>query len=133
MQVHLNQVQHNEKFHLSIHSSFADSYFDWKITCLFYVAIHCLKALAAKQGVIIGNTHKEIEESISPLKPNPIFPISATAWNNYKNLYRYSRSCRYNGFTNEQSFEATKRIDHNYSIQSLNKLKGYIKGQGVPI
>ncbi len=127
------QAEHNAKFHGSICTHHVDSYFDWKITCLFYVAIHYIKALAAMKGMPIGNTHGEIEKNISPLKPLPIMPISKKAWDNYKILYRYSRSCRYDGFRNEASFEKAKEIDHNHSLQCLQNLKNYLKSQGVPL
>lgn len=133
MQQYLNQVQHNEDFHVTLCAQNQNKYFDWKVTCLFYIAIHCLKALASKNGINIGSTHKEVEISISPLKGATKMPISQRAWNNYQMMYRYSMTARYDGFLDRETFEEVKRADYNHSMQCLNGFKGYIKGQGVPI
>lgn len=129
----INQAEHNEKFHSTICSHSKDKFFDWKITCLFYVAIHALKALAKKNGKNIGATHKQIEISVSPQKSATIMPLPQKAWDNYHNLYRYSKTARYSGFTEETTFEKLKEMDHNHCLQCLNGFKGYIKGQGVPL
>lgn len=133
MQQHILQSEHNQKFHLSICSHNPNNFFDWKITCLFYDAIHCLKALAAKKGVNIGHTHSDIERNVSPFKNATIMPLPHAAWNNYHNLYRYSRSSRYNGFTSETAFEIIKQIDHNHCLQCIENFKSYVKSQGVPL
>lgn len=69
MQQFIDQAIHNEKFHECVHTNFTDSFFDWKITILFYTAIHYLKALAAKRNIDIGNTHADIERNLK-------FPIT---------------------------------------------------------
>ena len=51
MSQYLNQAEHNEGFYAVMCSYNASSYYDWKITCQFYVAIHYLKALAEKRGI----------------------------------------------------------------------------------
>jgi len=89
--------------------------------------------LAAKNGANIGHTHADIESNVSPDKPNPKMEISRNAWTNYKALYRYSRTARYNGFKTAGSFDRIMEIDHNSALQCLNAFKGYIKGQGVPV
>ncbi len=48
-------ANHNDVFHTSICKNFPDTYYDWKLTCLFYVAIHYLKALAKKRKKILDN------------------------------------------------------------------------------
>src|SRR6476619_3990067 len=53
----LNQARHNEDFHNSLCREFEHSFFDWKITCLFYISIHYLKALAVKRNKYIGSHH----------------------------------------------------------------------------
>jgi hypothetical protein len=133
MQEFIEQIKHNEDFHISIGTQYPTKFFDWKVTCLFYIAVHCLKALAAKKGVNIGSTHKEVELSVSPLKGATIMPLSQTAWNNYSILYRYSMTARYDGIGDIALFEELKKRDYNHALQCLNRFKGYIKGQGVPL
>ena len=55
MQQYLNQANHNQKFHDCINSEFPGHFCDWKITVLFYIAIHYLKALADKKNFDINN------------------------------------------------------------------------------
>ncbi len=133
MQEYLSQAQHNQDFHDCVHSSFSDKFFDWKITALFYIAIHYLKALASQKGINIGDTHADIEKSVNPDKHDVKMRISRNAWRDYKSLYQYSRTARYEGIMDIKSFEKLKEIDHGYCLEHLRKFKGYIQGQGVII
>jgi uncharacterized protein (UPF0332 family) len=133
MQEHIEQVKHNQKFHECIVNNFNSQFFDWKITVLFYVAIHCLKALAAKRKINIGETHHDIEKSVNPEKPNAIMRISKNAWREYKTLFNYSRTARYNGITDFATFEKLMEIDHSNCITHLDNFKNYIIGQGIKL
>ena len=53
-------AHHNKNFHDAICRLQPDVYYDWKITSLFYVAIHYLKSLAQHRNKSIGNFHFEI-------------------------------------------------------------------------
>jgi len=99
MEKHLLQATHNKDFHDCIDSSFSNRFYDWKITVLFYIAIHCLKAFAVKKKVDIGDTHREIEKNINPDNPQRILSITRTAYINYRDLYQSSKTARYEGIT----------------------------------
>lgn len=133
MQQHLEQASHNLKFHKSIESSFEGQFYDWRITVLFYVAIHYLKALAVHRGCAIGDTHFEIEKNVNPDRDNANMRISKNAWREYKSLLQYSQTARYNGITDINTFQELKRIDHSYCLVHLDKFKKYVVGQGVEI
>ena len=133
MQRHLDQATHNENFHNCIESHFSDKFYDWKIIILFYIALHYLKSLAAKRNIDIGETHVEIEANVNPDRENAKMKITRKAWKEYKNLYRYSCTSRYEGITDFNTFEILKKKDHGYCLQHLNKFKKYIKGQGIGI
>jgi hypothetical protein len=70
MKLHVNQAAHNQHFHDVISSNFPNQFTDWKITVLFYITIHSLKALAAQRKIDIGTTHFDIELSVNPDRPN---------------------------------------------------------------
>ena len=89
----INQAKHNIEFFRLLDKSFKDRYSDWKITVLFYIAIHFVKALATKKGINIGNNHSDIERNINPNASKPLMPITKTAYTNYNKLRRYSQSC----------------------------------------
>jgi hypothetical protein len=133
MQKHIDQALHNENFHKCIEDHFIDQFNDWKITALFYCAVHYLQSLAAKRRISIGETHHDIESNVNPDRNSASMRISRNAWREYKNLYRYSCTARYNGITDHSTFETLKKVDHGFCLQHLDKFKKYIKGQGVPI
>lgn len=133
MQHFIDQAIHNERFHECVHSNFSESFFDWKITILFYTAIHYLKALAADRNIDIGSTHTDIEYNCNPDRTGRKMPITRNAWREYKNLYRYSHTSRYEGITDIATFEKLKEIDYSYCKIHLDTFKKYIKGQGLPI
>ncbi len=133
MQEFLDQASHNWNFHEAICDQYPTSFYDWKITLLFYTAIHYLKALAAQKGIHIGDTHLEIDQSVNPDRPHTKMPISRNAWREYKSLYNYSRSARYEGITDVVTFETLKEQDHKFCLKHLSNFKKYIAGQGIPI
>ena len=133
MQQYLDQAAHNQNFHNCIESNFNGQFHDWKITVLFYIAIHYLKALAASRGVDIGETHYEIEQSVNPDRQNSKMKITRNAWREYKNLFNYSRTSRYEGITDFSTFEKLKQIDHSYCLTHLDNFKKYMQGQGLKI
>ncbi len=133
MQHFLDQASHNQDFHNSIVGNFSDRFYDWKITVLFYIAIHILKALAAKRGIDIGSTHHEIEKNVNPDRDFAKMKIKRSAWNNYSALYHYSRTARYEGLTDNATFESIMQIDHSYCLEHLEEFKKYISSQGITL
>lgn len=133
MQQHIEQAVHNQDFHDCIEHQFSTKFFDWKITALFYIALHYLKALAAHRSIDIGQTHQDIEKNVNPDRHNAKMRISRNAWKEYKNLYRYSHTARYEGITDVTTFERLKQIDHGYCLTHLDNFKKYLRGQGLSI
>ncbi|MCC5916437.1 MAG: HEPN domain-containing protein [Cryomorphaceae bacterium] len=114
--------------------NFSEKFYDWKITTLFYIAIHYLKALAAKRGIDIGQTHFEIEQNVNPRKDNASMRIKQGAWMEYKSLLNYSRSSRYDGIDSDiETFEKIMKIDYQMALKNLENFKKYLKGQDIKI
>jgi hypothetical protein len=80
MERHIFKAEHNQKFHDCIEAEFDGHFYDWKITVLFYVAIHYLKALAILRGIEIGETHIEIEKSVNPDRNTAKMRLTRNAW-----------------------------------------------------
>jgi hypothetical protein len=133
MQKYLKQAAHNKAFHECIEQSFSKKFYDWKVTVLFYIAIHCLKALATNLKVEIGDTHREIENNINPDRPQHTLAIKRTAFKNYRNLYQYSKTARYEGFTDFDTFEKLKEVDHSYCLKHLSDFQKYIESRGISL
>lgn len=127
----LNQARHNEDFHNSLCREFEHSFFDWKITCLFYISIHYLKALAVKRNRYIGNHHAEINRNIKSGPHNPAMPISRTACNNYMQLFHHSQTARYDGFEDLATFNELKRDDYQQALQWFDAFKKFVGSSGV--
>lgn len=130
MQKHLNQTVHNSQLHSFLCKIYPDRYFDWKITMLFYVAIHYLKALAAYRGIEIGDTHIEIFANCSPGRYGAM-PISKNAWSKYRAMHNHSRNARYEGFLDGELFESVMKENHEACVDHLGFLRKYIAGQGL--
>lgn len=133
MQEHIDQAKHNWDFHDCVETNFSGKFYDWKITVLFYIAIHYLKALASKRGIDIGETHFDIEHNVNPDRTGRKMQITKNAWREYKNLFNYSRTARYEGITDIATFEQLKQIDHSYCLKHLDNFRRYIEGQGVTL
>lgn len=133
MQEYLNQANHNEQFHQTLCNLPTNDYTDWKITCLFYIAIHYLKALAKHRNKNIGKFHFEINKNIKSGKHNPAMPISDTAWQNYMNLFHYSQDARYEGYDDPKVFKAINERNYSHALKCLSDFKKYIYSSGVPI
>jgi len=134
MQQHIEQARHNQDFYDCIHERFDSKFFDWKITTLFYIAIHYLKALAANRNIDIGETHYEIGNNVNPTsRHKPLMPISSNAWKAYRDIFQYSRTARYEGIRDKSIFEALKKKDCEDCLVKLEFFKKYIEGQGITV
>jgi uncharacterized protein (UPF0332 family) len=132
MEKYINHANHNYTFHESIQECFPDHYFDWKVTCIFYVALHYMRAYIKSKGVDPGSSHNEIDQIINPARKGKL-PVTKTCWENYRNLYEYSRVARYDGFIDVEAFLNERKIEHMYSGQHLEEIKSYLKDHGLKI
>src|ERR1039457_2916731 len=112
----LEQATHNHDFHDCLIKHFPDTFYDWKITVLFYIALHYLKALMKHRGQKVENTHWDIQNEVNPDEPKAKCKISKTAYKNYYKLKQYSENARYEGVIDEdiQVFEESCKLDYSY-------------------
>ena len=128
MEEYIAKAKHNETFHCDLCENFDDKYFDWKITSLFYSAIHWIKVLANKEKKDIGVTHKEVNQNIDPNNRNAELKLNQGAYHYYINLYKHSKTARYDGIdTDLETFELLKKNDWNECQQHFKGLKKYLK------
>jgi hypothetical protein len=133
VQKYLDQAKHNKTFHASICTTFPDHYYDWKITVVFYKAIHYMKAFIKDKAKHTCHSHEEVDHFVNPESQNVKLAISKAAWRNYKNLYTYSRNARYEGIPDKTLFDSQFKRDHEEALKSLNNLKLYLKSRGLAI
>lgn len=113
--------------------AFSERFYDWKITAVFYIALHCIKALSRKLNIEIGHTHLEVARSIDPDNPASVMKISRGAYRNYRDLYQYSRTARYDGILDPETYEEVKKIDYIFCVENLKHVQDYVKSRGVGI
>lgn len=125
-------AQHNETFHDHLCEQFPASYFDWKLTAIFYAACHYLKALAVKRNKIIGEFHVQINNNIRSGPHNPTMPLPKGAYKNYMDLFHYSQTARYDGVIPDlKTFEELRKADYQHALQCFTNFKKYMVDQGV--
>lgn len=130
---YINQYQHNLEFHNGVCDKYPDTYYDWKITLLFYCAYHLLQALAAHKNVVIGNYHKDILWNINPKNANRKLQIKQDVFYAFDQLFEYSRSARYNGFTDFEDFQSLKKADYEDAVKRFEYFRRYITSNGVAV
>ena len=104
----LEQAKHNESFHLYLCAVTSDRFIDWKITCLFYAALHLVKELASVKRVSLGDKHELMLDNINPRSYNRKISVKLDFYQSYSILFRHSRSARYDGFINYEEFIKSK-------------------------
>jgi hypothetical protein len=113
--------------------SHPNTYYDWKIVCLFYVAIHYLKALAKHRNKKIGDHHLHINNNIRNGPHNPTMPLQSTAYKNYMNLFHYSQTARYDGINDLVTFNSLMKSDYMHALMCFEDFKKYIISSGVKL
>lgn len=107
-----------------------EQFTDWKITYLFYVALHYLKALAASKGINIGSDHQTIESSVRPGRHKLVMEISREAWRNYSLLKQASNAARYEGFSDDLIKQRLLNDDHEKCLIALAAFRQYVFHKG---
>lgn len=98
VQKYYQQAIHNYTFFCEVHSKLPDIFYDWKITVLFYTAIHLLRALMVEREVNVGDSHNALRKAINPGNQNAEKPVKRHCYNSYIVLYNSSLEVRYSGF-----------------------------------
>ena len=127
---YIAQATHNQDFLDSIEEKFPDVFLDWKITIMFYIAVHLLKELAEQYNVDIGRTHEETAKLMDPSK-SPALRLPEKVWRCYRHLYRYSKEHRYDGLIDEDARNEARVKDYNAAKSALGYFCDYMKTEGI--
>lgn len=130
MQQHLRQARHNLRLHEELCSRFPEDFYDWKITLLFYSALHWVRALAANRKIDIGKSHHDMERSCNP-RLHGVMPISRKAWEEYSDLRNRCYNARYLGIVDEDEFMRDHAKEHCLSIPGMSYIRKYMEGKGI--
>jgi len=133
MKSHLERAKANERFLAFIDDNEGDDFSDWKMTVLFYCALHYLKAFLILNKKPLGHSHTEIDSIINPCSTSAKFPFPQKIYDYYNVLYQNSWEARYSGvyFTDLQV--QLLKWKCNESSDCLKKLKEYFITEGLQI
>lgn len=128
MNPHTEKALHNLAFLHHIETSFPTSYYDWKVTTLFYAALHLVHALADQKKIQIGQSHKEVLQNLNPEKgfrQTSTMPFSQTGYDMYYRLYDHSWNARYKP-GNTQFLEKLNKANYEEAKAIFPKLVLYL-------
>lgn len=133
MQNHINQANHNQEFLDICEEKCPDSFFDWKTTIVFYIALHYLRAYHKMKGVKIDANHKDLLYHSNPNNSDAKNPLSKKAYDFYRDLFNSAHNSRYQGFLDKSNRMALMKFEFLQSKNNLSELKKYLKNQGLKI
>ena len=128
--MHRNQVLENEAFLRALDTHIPDRFFDWRITVMFYIALHCLRALSVHKRVTWGASHQSMFVAIDPDDSRAVMPVPRDVYAAYQQLYRNSRMVRYQGFSDYSTYLARSRSMYGRCIGLLAIVKNYVVAEG---
>jgi len=121
MKKHLKKAEYNERFLAEVEKWHPNTFFDWKITVVFYIAVHYIDAYLASHKIYCNDHQQrryEIEEGL--------YNVTQLCLDNYNNLYRVSRHARYNGFTDIIEFNKYQNEKYKEAKSNLKKIKDFV-------
>ncbi|MDB5154669.1 MAG: hypothetical protein JWR54_3420 [Mucilaginibacter sp.] len=128
------QAVHNKDFLDCIEKNYSNKFYDWKITVVFYISIHLLKALGKKRGKDIGSSHHAIFGNFDKSRTTkPLFVIPEEVWTTYKRIYKYSKSSRYDGISDLSITELALQKDYGEVVKLQSDFCKYMSSQHLPV
>jgi len=128
----INQATSNQDFLDNLEDKFPDVFLDWKITVMFYIAVHLLKELAEQYNVDIGRTHEETAIKLDPKRTkNSVLSLPDKVWRCYRHLYRYSKEYRYDGLMDDEVKHESRLKDYEAAKSALSIFCDYMHSEGI--
>ncbi len=132
LDAYVRQIKHNEDFLSFIEARATDDFVDWKITVVFYIAVHLVHALAAHQRKAIGHQHSTVNNNLNPKNTTSTMPVPQKVYNAYIDLYQTSRTVRYSGIWSDVPlYMKLRTVDYQRALENLSVVKKYVQGKGV--
>jgi hypothetical protein len=133
MREHLEKAKSNEKFLLFIEQNAVNDFYDWKITVIFYIALHYIKALLKFKKKPTGYTHFDLDKIINPCKPSASCPFPQDKYDCYNDLYIDSRNARYSPVYSTDFQILLVHVLCEKSKTNLGAIKKYVVSEGLKI
>ncbi len=130
---HLDQAKHNEDVLIFLDKEKAEDFFDWKITIIFYTALHYVRALAKKKKIFINHSHTDIITNIDPRNSSASMPLDQLSYDAYIDMFENSKTCRYDEYydVNNQWLVCLRKVSYINCKSNLKVIMDYLKTQGL--
>lgn len=131
---HIAQAKHNYVFYTLISKLQQDNFYDWKVTILFYAALHLMRAYAQKHKLIPGKeSHKDYGNVLDPSK-NRKSKVPKHIWSLYSDLLTESITSRYNPTTAiDSNSKSLLTLNLRILHEKFEELNAWCISQGVGI
>lgn len=134
MQSHLKQSEHNIALVKFIDVELADNYFDWRITILFYAALHLLKAWFVFKGIKREtNSHNELFAGLDSSNATSKARLPEKEYSQYYCLYQLSRTARYQSCYQSDNQKALLKYSLIQARSYYNEISKFLQSQGMDI
>lgn len=133
MKKFLEKAKNNERFLFFIEKNALDDFHDWKITIIFYAAIHYIKALLKFKRKPSVFNHREMDNMINPSNSSALYPFPQNEYECYSELYTDSRNARYTPVYSTDFQILLLKVICDNSKRNLNKIKNFIISEGLKI
>ncbi len=90
---HIEQCKKNIAFYNYVNSQ--SDHLDWKVTVLFYCAVHLVNAHLDKKCALHYQSHDEVKNALNPDNILSLAKITDDAFFDYRKLQNLSRKSRY--------------------------------------
>jgi hypothetical protein len=134
MDNHLLQVTHNEGLLAHLETTCPRSFNDWKVTLVYYIALHQMRAFGKFMHVSIGRSHKDLEVAMKNQGASvPNLDVDRECADSYMILESVSRAARYDGIDDPSIFEHINGKRLSFSKLKLQKIKNHLEAKGLPL
>ena len=106
---HIDQAKKNIEFLQGINANLND-FWDWQVTCCFYIAVHLVNAHLAKKANLHYRSHEEVANAINPYNVLSITKLAEPVYLCYEKLRGLSRRSRY--LTHEKAKQKDDEFYH---------------------
>ncbi len=133
MENHLRQATHNEGLLNHLEASCPESFNDWKVTLVYYLALHQLRAYCRFKHVMVGRSHKDLEVAMKNQGASvPNLDVDRECTDAYMLLESVSRAARYDGIDDPALFEHTNCKRLSFAKLKLQKIGRHLAAKGLP-
>lgn len=121
-----SQAIKNEQFLESIEEGHPHDFHDWKVTIIFYIAVHYLTSYANTQGVNLAKHSDTFEKLYGQDGEQPELAIHQEARADYSKLFKLSRTTRYDGYIDVKGRAKLDKLRLRDAKQMLERFKSHI-------